>query len=202
MSKIKIGIYGGTFSPPHFGHISAAKSFIDGVSLDKLLIMPDFIPPHKDDFGNVSAEDRLNMCRIAFAGIPKTEVSDYEILRGEKSYTYLTLEAFRREDVDLYFLCGTDMFLTLNKWKYPERIFSSTTICFVKREFDKEIDAEIKEKTKFYEDKFSARIIQLTHNVYPTSSSELRQKILDESEIPTNIPKDVYEYIKKRGLYK
>jgi nicotinate-nucleotide adenylyltransferase len=110
MAKIRLGIYGGTFSPPHLGHVSAARSFVRGADLDKLIIMPDFTPPHKLDFGNATAEDRLEMCRIAFADVPCTEVSDFEILRGGKSYTYVTLEAFAKENVDLFFLCGTEAF--------------------------------------------------------------------------------------------
>ena len=75
----KVGIYGGTFNPPHIGHISAARHFKDCLSLDKLIIMPSFIPPHKNYLGNETAFDRKEMCELAFGEIEGVEISDFEI---------------------------------------------------------------------------------------------------------------------------
>ena len=202
MSKLKLGIYGGTFSPPHLGHVRAAQSFLCGVGLDKLLIMPDYMPPHKDEFGAVSAEDRLEMCRIAFAGLPCTEISEYEIKKGGRSYTYLTLEAFAADDVELYFLCGTDMLLTLDTWKNPEVIFALATVCFVRRECDVENNALIEKKIDEYKEKFSARIIELDHDVLETSSTNLRRDLAGGTASFSNIPDGVIAYIGEKGLYK
>ena len=201
MSKQRLGIYGGTFSPPHLGHFRAAESFISGAELDKLLIMPDGTPPHKTEYGNATAEDRLNMCRIAFSSLPKTEISDFEILRGGKSYTYLTLEAFSSSDTELYFLCGTDMLLTLDRWRCPEVIFDLATICYVRREDDRDNDALIKEKVAEYRERFSARILEISHTVREVSSSALREDILRSGESP-DIDKNVFDYILERGLYR
>ena len=72
---MRLGIYGGTFSPPHNGHIAAAQAFVDAVKPDKLLIIPTNIPPHKESLGTADAADRLNMCSIAFSGIKCAEIS-------------------------------------------------------------------------------------------------------------------------------
>lgn len=202
MAKIRLGIYGGTFSPPHLGHVSAARSFVRGASLDRLIIMPDFTPPHKLDFGNATAEDRLEMCRIAFADVPCAEVSDFEILRGGKSYTYVTLEEFSGEDVELFFLCGTDMLLTLDTWKYPEIIFDLATICYVRRELDSCNDVIIRDKISEYERRFTARIIELEHSVLEASSTDLRSNIDSGDMTSINISSKVMEYIRQRGLYR
>lgn len=201
MSKIRLGIYGGTFSPPHIGHINAARSFIDGADLDKLLIMPDYTPPHKEEFGGASAEDRLNMSRLAFSSLPRTQISDFEILKGGKSYTYLTLQAFSDENTELFFLCGTDMLLSLDTWKHPEIVFSLATICYVRRESNPENDILIEEKIKLYRENFGARIIEIPHEVYAASSTELRGA-LSLGAVSAGVTDEVYSYILKRGLYK
>ena len=201
MAKIRLGIYGGTFSPPHLGHVCAASSFVRGAALDKLIIMPDFIPPHKSNFGNVLPEDRLEMCRIAFSDVPCAEVSDFEILRGGKSYTYLTLQAFAKNDVELFFLCGTDMLLTLDTWKCPEIIFDLATICYVRRESDARNDVLIREIIEEFEKRFGARIIELEHEVIEASSTDLRFDIEGGGLDLEKLPSGVKRYILKRGLY-
>ena len=202
-SKTRLGIYGGTFSPPHLGHVGAAKSFYGAVPLDKLLIIPDFLPPHKQIDGEISADDRIEMCKLAFADVKGAEVSDIEIKRGGKSYTALTLAELSSDENELYFLCGTDMFLTLGEWYKPEEIFKLATICFVRRENDKENDLEIQRRTEEYINRFSARIIQISAPVTEISSSELRLAIKEDDErLVELLPSSVLKYIKERGLYK
>ncbi len=198
----RLGIFGGTFSPPHLGHIRAAITFVREARLDKLLIMPDFLPPHKEEFGGASAEDRLEMCRLAFSDVPCSEVSDFEIRNGGKSYTYLTLEEFSGEDVELYFLCGTDMLVTLDQWKHPEVIFKLATVCYVRREHGEMTDALVSEKIRELEERFSARIIELKHDVFEVSSTEIRSEIGDGDESDDSLPRAVIDYVKKRGLYR
>lgn len=200
--KKKLGIYGGTFSPPHSGHVGAAEAFSEAVSLDELLIMPDFLPPHKQIDGEVDALDRIQMCKLAFSHIPKACVSDLEIKRGGKSYTALTLEELSGEDRELYFLCGTDMFLTLGEWYMPEKIFEKATICYVRRECDDVCEQEISARTREYLKRFDARIIPISAPVKVVSSSELRLAIKENSPLAEELlPKKVFEYIKFKGLY-
>ena len=88
---MKVGIFGGTFSPPHKGHVNAAACFQKQFSLDRLLIVPAAFPPNKEGSEILPARHRLAMCRLAFAGIDGCTVSDIELQRGGTSYTYLTL---------------------------------------------------------------------------------------------------------------
>ena len=201
MQKRKIGIYGGTFSPPHSGHVGAAESFCRELSLDELIIMPTFLPPHKQYDGEVSAEDRVEMCKLAFGHIDKARVSDLEIKRGGKSYTAVTLEELYSDGAELYFLCGTDMFVTLDKWYTFEKIFNLAVICYVRREDEYGLGELIKDKRAEYIQKYNARIIAITNDVKQISSSELRAKLKNKTDIPDYLPSKVYDYIIEKGLY-
>ena len=123
---MKIGIYGGTFNPIHLGHMAAAKFAAEYLELDKLLLIPAGIPPHKAMAEDTALpEQRLAMTKLAaqspeLAGV--AEVSDIELRREGKSYTVDTLRALREQypEDQLYLLMGTDMFLTLQYWREPE----------------------------------------------------------------------------------
>ncbi len=195
---MRLGIYGGTFSPPHKGHIEAAEAFYREMNLDKLLIIPTFIPPHKAESEEAAPEDRLEMCRLAFSHIPNTEISDMEIVRGGKSYTYLTLEELKRDDNELFFLCGTDMILTFDRWMRYEYIFSLATICYARRECDSQNSLKIEEKNEQYR-KLGAKIVEIHHKVTEVSSTDIRESLKSlDNEFLT---KPVLEYIKYSGLY-
>lgn len=200
--KLKVGIYGGTFSPPHLAHVKAAEAFFRTVNPDKLLIIPDYLPPHKEIDGLVTAEDRLEMSRLAFGHMERTEISDMEILRGGRSYTYETLEALASPEKELYLLCGTDMFLTLTEWRNPERIFELAVIAYVRRENDLEIGEKIKEMTKVYEDKYGARIIPVPIDAVELSSALVRSELKQANDTSALLPKKVQNYIDDRGLYR
>ena len=88
---MKLGIFGGTFSPPHKGHVAAAACFRESFGLDRLLVVPAAVPPNKEGKDILPAGHRVEMCRLAFEGIPFCEVSEIELARGGTSYTYLTL---------------------------------------------------------------------------------------------------------------
>ena len=198
MSRMRVGIFGGTFNPPHKGHVNAAEAFVTGASLDKLIIMPAFIPPHKEYESVVSCEDRLEMCKIAFKDVNKTTVSDLEISRGGKSYTYLTLEELSQDGVELFFLCGTDMILSMDTWKDPEIIFSLANICYIRRECDPKKSSFLKEKCEEYRAKFGAKVIEIESDVVEISSTEIRDGLINEDFLPA----DLIRYIDKKGLYR
>lgn len=200
MIKKRIGIFGGTFNPPHLGHIRAATAFADQMSLDELLIIPDNIPPHKEYAGSVSADDRMRMCSIAFCNIPNAKISDMEIKRGGRSYTYVTLEELSDDSCDLYFLMGTDMFLTLDSWVKPDVIFKLADICYIRRESDKEKTRFIEEKTRQYKEKYNARIHRILTDATEISSTELRKQ-LSFGASNGLIPDAVLSYIRSEGLY-
>jgi nicotinate-nucleotide adenylyltransferase len=127
ISMKRIGVLGGTFNPVHSEHVALAKSAVKELELDKLLVMPTYISPHKNTTP-ASSQDRLNMLKLAFLGQDKIEVSDYEIKRQGKSYTYLTVEYLKeQEDCELFFIVGGDMLTDFKTWKYPERILNACT---------------------------------------------------------------------------
>ena len=132
---MKIGIFGGTFNPPHLGHLAAAEAAIAALGLDKLYIVPASNPPHKELPENTpSPEHRLAMAEIMADALlmPQvTEVSSLELDRAGKSYTADTLAALREEypEAELWLLMGTDMFLTLHLWHDPEAILKLAGGC-------------------------------------------------------------------------
>ena len=196
--KKRVGVYGGTFNPPHIGHIRSAEQFAKQMNLDKLIIIPSFIPPHKVYDSDVSCDDRFEMCKLAFSDIKIAEVSDIEIRRGGKSYTYLTLEELHSEDTELLFLCGTDMILTMDTWKRPERIFELAVICYARRESLSENDDAVSLKILEYEEKFRAEICKIDLDVINISSSEIRNDCVKSNYLTPS----VREYILNKGLYK
>ena len=197
----RLGIYGGTFSPPHIGHIEAARAFCRQMALDRLLIIPTNIPPHKSGEGKAPAEDRLRMCELAFSELDAAEISDMEIKRTGTSYTYLTLEELTSPDTELFFLCGTDMILTMDSWRYPERIFALSTICYMRRESDALIGEEIDAKVEEYRARFGARIIRIEAPAVQMSSSEVRAALSEGREVCRMLEEKTLGYIRERGLY-
>ena len=194
----KIGIYGGSFSPPHSGHVSAAKQFMEALSLDELLIMPSHISPHKVTDPSLTSRHRYEMAKIAFAGLSNVTVSDYEIQKGDVSYTANTLTHFSNEG-DLYFLCGTDMFLTLSRWYRPDIIFQNATIVLASRENGKE--EEIHQAKESYEKDYGARIVILNNHVLEISSTEVRNALKQGKDVSRYLSKDVEVYIREHNLY-
>ena len=127
----RIGIFGGTFHPPHIGHIRAAQAAVQALKLDTLLMMPVNDPPHKQlPDGSPTAQQRLEMLRIATQGEPALQASDLEIVRGGVSYTYETVEQVRAlyPNAQIFVLMGSDMFLTFHKWKNAQQILQQATL--------------------------------------------------------------------------
>ncbi len=134
---MKIGIYGGTFDPPHLGHMSAARAAARALHLDQLLIIPAGIPPHKALSGSsASGEDRLAMAeimadRLGLGSEIPVKVLDIELRRAGKSYTSDTVRELKAEcpEDDLWLFMGTDMFLSFHTWHEPEVIASLVGLC-------------------------------------------------------------------------
>ena len=199
MSEL-VGIYGGSFSPPHRGHISAVIGFSEVLKPDKLMIIPTYEPPHKVLADGVSALDRLAMCRLAFADIPRVEVSDMEIVREGKSYTSDTLRELTAPHRKLAFLIGTDMMLTLDAWHEQEVIFSLADLYCVRRESDAAMTLAIAKKNAIYNEKFGKTVRILDTPIQEVSSTEIRAS-LSRGEKPEYLTPSVLAYLRERGLY-
>ena len=195
----KIGLYGGTFAPPHLGHVHAARAFLRAIPVDRLLVMPTFQPPHKAKAAGDTPEVRLEMCRAAFAGIPGVEVSDYEITKADVSYTVQTLRHLTAENREIYMLCGTDMFLTLEKWYQAEEIFRLAKIVCMSRTTEKE--QEIAETHARYLQKFGQDCILLKENPLEVSSTRIREAIRKGQSLAAYVPAGVEAILRRDGLY-
>lgn len=204
MSGPRIGIYGGTFSPPHQGHHRALEAFIQQEALDAVYVIPTCLPPHKQLQGDATPAQRLAMCRLAFADLPVT-VSDLEIKRGGKSYTALTLESLKTPENTLILLCGTDMFLSLTQWYCPERIMELAEIVFVQREtgaLSSGVAQKLKEQQDALKRQYNAVSRALRCDAIMTSSSELRDAIARGEDTSPYLSYSVREYIDTWNLYR
>ena len=207
MFTLKIGIYGGTFNPPHLGHLAAARAAIDTLELDKLLIIPAAIPPHKDlPAGTPNPGHRLAMAeKLADALLlpEKVEVSSIELDREGKSYTSDTLAALREEypDGEFWLLMGTDMFFTLHQWYHPADIVSQAGICaFGRSEQDSAVSFTA--HTEFLKEIFpDAKITTIDiPDLVEISSTQLRE-LLAAGKGTEYLHPSVYGYILRNHLY-
>lgn len=203
---MKIGIYGGTFNPPHLGHMAAARAAVEALELDKLLLIPAAIPPHKDlPQGTPAPEHRLAMTeKMGDAlGLPKVvQVSDQELHREGASYTSDTLEAIHAQypEAELWLLMGTDMFLTLHRWHEPERIMALAGICgFGRTEQDGE--SVFAPQREYLVKHFGAKVVTMTlPGLVDVSSTRLRA-LLAAGAGREYLAPAVYGYILMHGLY-
>ena len=160
---MKIGIYGGTFNPPHLGHLAAARAAIAALDLDRLMLVPAAIPPHKElPEGTPPPADRLAMAgKLADALLlPKVaEVDSLEMDRPGPSYTADTVELIhsREPEAQLWLLVGSDMFLTLHTWKEPERILKYASVCAFHRTQEDEAARFVAQKARLERD-YGARV--------------------------------------------
>ena len=197
----RIGIYGGTFNPPHIGHLRGAAQAVETLGLDKLLLIPDRIAPHKELPPNSPApEQRLEMIRIAAAGYPKMEVSDIELRREGPSYSYITVQAIREAypDAKLYLLMGTDMFTSFLTWRNPEMIMEHAALAVMCRG-DKNETAAIEAQKKTIE--AMGYEVELVENKVTAISSTQLRRLLAFHCAEEFLPAGVGDYIRSQGLY-
>lgn len=199
---MRIGIYGGAFNPVHNGHLHLAEWFLENQPLDKVIFVPTADPPHKSDSEFASKEDRLNMLAAALNGKSKFEISDIEFQRGGKSYTYYTICDMKRlyPDDSLFLIVGADQFLNFDKWYRADDILSMVTLLAGARMDDKEYRRM--EKAKESMAVFKGRKVFVANlPVLPMSSDEIRSKIKKGVCAEQYLPRGVWEYIDRKGLY-
>ena len=198
---MRIGIYGGTFSPVHRGHVAAAKAFMEQMWLDILYVIPTGISPHKQMKGDATPADRLEMCRLAFADMDGVIVSDLEIRREGKSFTVDTLRELYDPENRLFLLMGTDMLLALGQWREPDQIFELCYPVYIRREADASLDDEIIAKISEYHQKYGKVVRRITAPAVDLSSSTVRAVVAQGKSISGLVPAAVERYIKEKGLY-
>ena len=197
----RIGIYGGTFNPPHIGHLGAARQAVEILNLNKLLLIPDRIAPHKVLPGNsATPEQRLEMLRIAAADCVQMEVSDIELRREGVSYTYLTVLELKKQypNAELILLMGTDMFLSFLSWRNPETILANASIgVFYRGERGEAADIAAK---KAEMERLGATVYLVQNDVINISSTQMR-RLLAFRCAGEFLPRGVLDYIRRFRLY-
>ena len=201
---MKIGIYGGTFNPIHRGHLTAARAAMDALGLDRLLLIPDRLPPHKAlPQNSADAADRLEMAALACAELgPKAQALDTELRRTGPSYTVDTLTELRRtypED-ELWLLMGTDMFLSLETWHRAAEVMSLAHIGAFDRAHPQPGE-DLAAQKRLLETQYGATVaIIANRQVIDLSSTQVREA-LAAGRGRDLVTDPVYGYIQRRGLY-
>jgi nicotinate-nucleotide adenylyltransferase len=215
----KLGIFGGTFNPVHFGHLAAAEEIRDRLKLDQVLFVPSSLPPHKHEEQIPPAVQRLEMVRLAVAGNGRFRVSDIEVRRGGTSYTVDTIEGLHQAHpgAELYFITGLDSFLEIRTWRDWERLLSLCCFVVLSRpgyrfvdlrsvEFMKEAEKELQALDAGTTDR--ARVQAGPYSVcleripfYDISSTDIRARVAQGRSIKYHLPDAVETYIIDNKLY-
>lgn len=197
---MRVALFGGSFNPIHLGHYKLVNYVISEFKIDKVIVMPTWKTPLKDNSNFASAEDRLKMCQLAFENLSSVEVSDLEIQRKGRSYTYLTLTSIKENypNDDFFLLVGADMFLSLEKWMCFEEIFKIASIIVVPRNcnYDNLVSYSV-----YLKEKYNCNSNVMNHGVMDVSSTEIRDKLKNSEYVLNLVDKRVLNYIKKNHLY-
>ncbi|HCC35285.1 MAG TPA: nicotinate (nicotinamide) nucleotide adenylyltransferase [Ruminococcaceae bacterium] len=198
---MKTAILGGTFNPIHNGHLAIAKGAAEKLGLDRVILIPTFVPPHKE-LGDFLApvEHRLKMCELAAAEEALLEVSDMELRRGGRSYTLETVCELLKNDTisKLYFICGADMFLSIKSWYGYEELIRKVIFCAAPRN---NTDPEILTLAAEALRADGGRALLLDLSEMDLSSTKIRLLLKNHLSVKGLLPARVEEYIYVHGLY-
>ena len=197
----RIGIYGGSFNPPHIGHMDAALWAVDKLGLSKMLLIPCNISPGKQmPTGSADNAQRLYMLQLATAGIDKLQICQLELLRGGVSYTCETVQQLRKEypDAELILCMGADAFCSFHTWKNPEEILEDASLAVFYRGNKNEDDLVLQAQQKL--SAMGAKIYRLDNPVTDISSTQLRRMLEFDCAAPF-LNKSVTDYIREQGIY-
>lgn len=188
----KVGIFGGTFDPIHLGHLITAQSVREIRNLEKIIFIPAFISPHKSEVKTSSAEDRLNMIKLAIDGISFFDYSDLEIKKGGVSFTIDTLKELKKVYDDLEFIIGYDNIFEFHTWKDPDDIMKLTKIIVLKRRSS---------HPPQFKDKYYNKAVFVETRGIEISATDIRERVRKEQPINFLVPPNVLEYIHNHNLY-
>ncbi|MCC7085251.1 MAG: nicotinate (nicotinamide) nucleotide adenylyltransferase [Pirellulales bacterium] len=200
---MRLGIFGGSFDPVHYGHLLLAESCREQCRLDAVWFVPAAVPPHKQDRKLSSDADRVEMLKLAIGGHEAFAVYPWEIDRGGVSYTVETLQQLRAEDSsrELFLLMGADSLADLPTWREPERICSLAIPIVVRRNGSPQPNDSVLAKLMSPERLAVARNCAVESPLIDLHSTELRQRVSMGKSIRFRTPRAVEKYIHSRGLY-
>ena len=196
----RMGIFGGSFDPPHVEHVALAKRAIAELQLDTLFVMPAHTPPHKREKALTADETRLELCRLAFSGVDGVCVCDYEIAKGGTSYTYETCRHFKEiyPNAQLFWLVGTDMLRDFPTWKNPDEILACATLAVCARA--EESGWEEREQAVF-EKRFQKNFVTVSYQGRAVSSTQVRVLAGAGEDVRPQVGEKVAAYVEETGLY-
>ncbi|KLI38382.1 nicotinate-nucleotide adenylyltransferase [Brachyspira hyodysenteriae] len=192
---MRIAILGGTFDPPHLGHLILADTVITNCNYDKVIFIPAKIPPHKNISGEASNEDRLNMLKLSIENDERFLLDEYELNNDGVSYTINTLNyLYKNYDIEgkIGLIIGADLVKDFDKWREPEKISEISNITVVNREDDNNL---YKENI----DKYNIKVIMAPR--IDISSSLIRNRIKEKKGFRYFVKEKVYDYILSKNLY-
>ena len=196
---MRLGIFGGTFNPPHLGHLICAQEAYLQLGLDLVMLMPARIPPHKAVDDEPGPEHRLELCRVAVDDDPRFTVSDLEMKRSGPSYTVDTLEELHTQDPDtqMFLIVGGDVAAGLPQWHEPERVLSLAALAIAKRRGTSR--ASIHEALGTVRGGERACFFRMPRVAF--SSTMVRDRVRNGQSIRYIVPDEVANYINEHGLY-
>jgi nicotinate-nucleotide adenylyltransferase len=196
---VRLGILGGTFNPPHLGHLVCGQEAHFHLRLDRVMLIPTAIPPHKPMEEEPGAAHRLELCRLAVQGDERFEVSDLEVRRTGPSYTVDTLEELtsRAPDSDLYLILGGDIAAGLRSWREPERVLSLATLAVADRAGTSR--AAVEDALDGLGRGEGAKFFRMP--TIEVSSTAIRERVRAGQPIKYIVPDAVVDYIREHGLY-
>ena len=189
---MRLGILGGTFDPPHFGHLLAAVDAVERLTLDRIVLVPAAVQPLKATTTGASANDRLAMTRLLVAGDPRFDVDPMEIERAGLSFSVDTLTAFakRYPSAERFFLVGADVLQTFDQWRAPERVRALATLAVMTR------DDGINQPP------IPAGAVAVASRRVDISSTEIRARVASGRSLRGFVPESVAAYVAAHGLYR
>lgn len=198
---MKKAIFGGTFDPIHNGHLHIAYEALYKLSLDKIIFIPSGNPPHKDKKSVTDGSIRYDIVKNVVKDEKYFEISDYEINRKEASYTYKTLEYFKKlePNTNWHFIVGADSLIQIEKWRNVQGLLKLCKLIVFNR--PGYIHEDVEKQKKYIEEKYNAKIIILDVPLIDISSTNIKKKILNGEAIKYLIPVEAYKKILELNLY-
>jgi nicotinate-nucleotide adenylyltransferase len=201
---MRLGLYGGSFDPVHYGHLLLAECCRETLHLDEVWLIPAAVPPHKQARERAPAKARLEMLELSLAGHEQIKASRIEIDRGGVSYTLDTLQAVVQlhPSATLFFLMGADSLRDLPTWREPRRICELAIPAVVRRGGAAEPDFSVVAPLVSPERMAEIRAAQVEMPLIELSSTDLRQRMADGKSLRFRTPRAVEKYIETQGLYR
>lgn len=198
---VRVGVLGGTFNPPHLGHLVCASEAAAQLGLDRVLLTPVFIPPHKQASADPGPAERLELCLLAAAGDERLEVCELEIAREGQSYTVDTLRELRARapQDELTFILGADVALGLADWREPEAVLSLATLAVAERDGTARDDV-VARLGQALPGAAALHFFEMPR--IDVSSSEIRRRVAAGRPIRYLVPDAVAERIRRAALYR